>query len=304
MLRLASRAHPPRLCPKSNAATSLRRALSTKKQSPPPEEWKPLRDNSSEPLSWRFKLVSAVTMGGALAFFAYVVTKPKDKFSGRPTVPDLPMMPHHFIETVVLSSTETGPDSKLITIAVPPRLLPPLEPTDIITDQQAKYTKDVTGSPIWSLYVKNPDIQIERPYTPLEGINMVDGRMSFWVKKYKDGEMGRWLCGREFGDKVEIRGPVKTWPWQEEQWDEVIMVTCPIFEQTRAGLTVAFGTGIRWDWCNAVLPASTSYSIFTHSFDGRRHIAEAPALYPAPCILVSLCPPSAHIDESASKACT
>jgi cytochrome-b5 reductase len=85
--------------------------------------------------------------------------------------------------------------------------------------------------PIWSVYIKDDDIQVERPYTPLEGIDE-HGHMLFWVKKYEKGEVGRWLHSKHAGDIVEIRGPVKTWIWQEDTWDEIIMVCCDPFPPT------------------------------------------------------------------------
>lgn len=77
--------------------------------------------------------------------------------------------------------------------------------------------------PIWSIYIKDDDIQVERPFTPLEGMDS-EGRMKFWIKRYERGEVGRWLHSKKVGDKIEIRGPLKTWPWQEGEWDEVVMV--------------------------------------------------------------------------------
>jgi cytochrome-b5 reductase len=77
--------------------------------------------------------------------------------------------------------------------------------------------------PIWSVFIKDDDIQVERPYTPLEGIDE-HGRMLFWIKKYPKGEVGRWLHSKKVGDQVEFRGPLSTWPWNEDAWDEIVMV--------------------------------------------------------------------------------
>ena len=77
--------------------------------------------------------------------------------------------------------------------------------------------------PIWSIYVKDDDIQVERPFTPLEGIDS-EGRIKLWIKKYEKGEVARWLHSKQVGDKIEIRGPIKTWSWKENEWDEIVMV--------------------------------------------------------------------------------
>lgn len=127
-----------------------------------------------------------------------------------PTISDAFLSPTHFTPaTVVASEACIDPDTRLITLAVPPESLPPLEGSAF--------------APIWSIYVKDDDIQVERPYTPLEGIDE-DGRMKFWIKKYVHGEVGRWLHAKKPGDTIEIRGPLRTWPWQEDLWDEIIMV--------------------------------------------------------------------------------
>jgi len=73
------------------------------------------------------------------------------------------------------------------------------------------------------VFIKDDDIQVERPYTPLEGVDE-DGRMLFWIKQYEKGEVGRWLHSKKVGDTIEIRGPLKTWAWQDDTWDDVVMV--------------------------------------------------------------------------------
>jgi cytochrome-b5 reductase len=89
------------------------------------------------------------------------------------------------------------------------------------------YSPDENASsfePIWSIFVKDDDIQVERPYTPLFGIDET-GTIKLWVKKYSRGEVGRWLHSKKVGDTIEIRGPLKTFPYQlETKWDEVVMV--------------------------------------------------------------------------------
>lgn len=103
-----------------------------------------------------------------------------------------------------------NPDTRLITLTVPRQSLPDLQ--------------DASFSPIWSIFIKDDDIQVERPYTPLEGVD-AQGNMKLWIKKYPKGEVGRWLHSKAVGEQIEIRGPLKTWPWQMEQWDEIIMVS-------------------------------------------------------------------------------
>ena len=110
-----------------------------------------------------------------------------------------------------MSSESHGSDTKLIRLVVSPNLLPPDD------------VSDPSFHPIWSVFIKDDDIQVERPYTPLQGIDE-QGRMLFWIKKYPKGEVGRWLHSKAVGDQVELRGPLKTWSWKEDEWDEIIMV--------------------------------------------------------------------------------
>ncbi|KAF8901674.1 hypothetical protein CPB84DRAFT_1729588 [Gymnopilus junonius] len=113
----------------------------------------------------------------------------------------------HFVPSLVLSTEDSGPNSKLLKLAVPQCLIPPTNP-----------------GPIWSVYIKDDDIQVERAYTPLTGIDD-RGHMTFWIRRYPNGEVGRWLHAKRPGDKVELRGPLTTWPWKENTWDEVVMIS-------------------------------------------------------------------------------
>ncbi|KZT19294.1 riboflavin synthase domain-like protein [Neolentinus lepideus HHB14362 ss-1] len=150
-------------------------------------------------------------MGGVLASVAYLFFWP-DKPPGAPTKENAPLSSSYFTPAAITSSETTGPDSKLIELTFPSHLL-------------KSNAKDLSGfHPIWSIYVKDDDIQVERAYTPLEGIDH-DGHMKFWIKRYPDGEVGRWLHSKNVGDSLKIRGPVTTWNWKENEWDEVVMIS-------------------------------------------------------------------------------
>lgn len=124
--------------------------------------------------------------------------------------PKLPVLsPSQFVVTKLTSTEASGPDTKLVKIAAPPHLLPLTESND---------------ASIWSVFIKDDDIQVERAYTPLHGVDS-KGDMLFWIKKYPKGEVGRWIHSKNAGDKIEIRGPIKTWPWKDGLWDEVVMVS-------------------------------------------------------------------------------
>lgn len=126
-----------------------------------------------------------------------------------PTSATEPLSPSHFTPLTLTASTACTPYTKLLTFSLPAHL---------ISNEAERRTP-----PIFSIYVKDSDIQVERPYTPLDGID-AQGRMRFWVKRYQGGEVGRWLHERKVGDVVEVRGPVINWDWKDGVWDEIVMV--------------------------------------------------------------------------------
>ncbi|OCH92887.1 ferredoxin reductase-like C-terminal NADP-linked domain-containing protein [Obba rivulosa] len=134
-----------------------------------------------------------------------------DNSRSAPTYENSLLSSRHFTPvTVTASEPCPDPNTRLITLTVPPQSIPPQD--------------DALASPIWSIFIKDDDIQVERPYTPLEGIDE-HGRMKFWIKQYPKGEVGRWLLSKNVGDRIEIRGSIKTWPWKDETWDEIVMIS-------------------------------------------------------------------------------
>ncbi|TFK92209.1 ferredoxin reductase-like protein [Polyporus arcularius HHB13444] len=150
-----------------------------------------------------------VGLGGSVVVASYFLWP--DSSRAAPTKENALLSPTHFTP-VTVTSTEPCPDTntRLMTLTAPQQSIPSLE--------------EAAFEPIWSIYIKDDDIQVERPFTPLEGMDS-EGRMKFWVKRYEKGEVGRWLHSKKPGDKIEIRGPLKTWPWREDEWDEVIMIS-------------------------------------------------------------------------------
>jgi len=122
----------------------------------------------------------------------------------------LPLEPSRFTPTKLVSSEACqDPNYKTIELQLPNSAHPISPP-----------------KPIWSTCIKDHDIQIERPFTPL---NLFDGsgQLKYWVKRYEHGEMGRWLSSQPVGQSVEIRGPIQTLDWSREdgQWDHVLMIS-------------------------------------------------------------------------------
>ncbi|KAF8505685.1 hypothetical protein F5888DRAFT_1791692 [Russula emetica] len=131
------------------------------------------------------------------------------KYRGSPTFNHRPLSPSYFIPVTISENSQVGPDLAVLTLSVPP-------------DSRSSDESDTLLDPIWSIFIKDDDIQVERPYTPLFGID--EGVIKLWVKRYSRGEVGRWLHSKQAGDTIEIRGPLKTFPFREGEWDEVVML--------------------------------------------------------------------------------
>jgi NADPH-dependent ferric siderophore reductase len=132
--------------------------------------------------------------------------------------------PSYFIPVTVSENSQAGPDLAVLTLSIPSDSLP----SDKLTSSL---------DPIWSIFIKDDDIQVERPYTPLFGIDE-EGVIKLWVKRYPRGEVGRWLHSKQAGDTIEIRGPLKTFPFHQGKWDEVVMVCFPLTRRAHTFLNL------------------------------------------------------------------
>lgn len=83
---------------------------------------------------------------------------------------------------------------------------------------------------IHHICVKSPDLQIERPYTPINDVQK-DGVMKIVVKRVKGGEVGRHIHSLREGDKIEIRGPIRTCQIPIDEYDHITTIS------TGTGLT-------------------------------------------------------------------
>ncbi|KND04816.1 uncharacterized protein SPPG_00519 [Spizellomyces punctatus DAOM BR117] len=78
------------------------------------------------------------------------------------------------------------------------------------------------GIPVPShVIVKDDTCQIARAYTP---VTYVRGHFDLLVKEYENGSVSRFLHGVKLGDKVEIRGPIITLPYEANAVDEIGMI--------------------------------------------------------------------------------
>lgn len=80
---------------------------------------------------------------------------------------------------------------------------------------------------IYAYNVKEPHIQVERAYTPLYALARPDSRvLQLLVKRYRDGEVSRYLHRVRQGTDVSLRGPEVTWQLRDDAPlpEEIVMV--------------------------------------------------------------------------------
>ena len=138
MLRLASRAHPavpriPRHAPSGRFYSTQTRASSNAGSS-----------------------ALLIGLGGSALVASYFLWP--DHSRAAPTKANALLSPTHFTPVTVASSEPCpDPNTRLMTLTVPRQSIPSLE--------------EAAFQPIWSIYIKDDDIQVERPFTPLEGMD-------------------------------------------------------------------------------------------------------------------------------------
>jgi cytochrome-b5 reductase len=146
----------------------------------------------------RFRWLTPVLGLSALGAAAYTVWPYLDEKK-------LPMSAMHFVPLPIKRIEPLNANSALFTFDLPAKMKP--------------FSAEVNANAIESVYVVQPDIQIQRPYTPLDASafgEAGDSEFQLLVKRYDDGEMSKWLHRRQPGDEVKFRGPVPTWTWRPE----------------------------------------------------------------------------------------
>ena len=178
--------------------TTLRRGLSSPPNPPPTHK--------------RLVTITVAFLAGTSFYFFL-----PDPTQAAPTLEKAPLSPRYFTPSTVSSNEESGPNTKLLRLSVSPEVIAASDPSGFRT--------------IWSVFIKDDDIQVERPYTPLYGLDE-HGQMLFWIKKYPKGEVGRWLHTKTPGEKIEFRAPLSTWNWKDDTWDEVVFVSRCIYHSS------------------------------------------------------------------------
>ncbi|KLT39276.1 hypothetical protein CC85DRAFT_305182 [Cutaneotrichosporon oleaginosum] len=151
--------------------------------------------------------------------------------------PASPLNPQVYSEHPVASVTPVGPAHVELVVRVPeseraqfgadavvfsPYGVPP-------RPHAAPYVHTEGAAPpgtvvVQHVMVKNPDLMIERAYTPVNDVG-ADGEMRLVVKRVRGGEVGRLVHSRQAGDSVGLRGPVTTFAIAPPDYDRIVMIS-------------------------------------------------------------------------------
>lgn len=130
-----------------------------------------------------------------------------------------PLCYSYFIPLPLHSITKLNNESSIFELELPPSLLP----------DSALYPEP-TDTPFQAVYIRQPELQIQRAYTPLsldcfETPEQTQAKrlIRFLVKRYHDGEVSSYLHRLRVGDDVFVRGPVRTWTIPEH--DKLVFVS-------------------------------------------------------------------------------
>ncbi|EPS40665.1 hypothetical protein H072_5464 [Dactylellina haptotyla CBS 200.50] len=146
-----------------------------------------------------------------------------------------PINPHTFTHYTVTSTTPLSPSSSLISLSPKRHTKPPPSFWSIINSEG-----------IWSIQIKQPQLQIQREYTPLphslssnpEDESPADqNRLDIFVRAVNGGELSHYLLSRKPGDLIEVRGPLISYIWTPAD-------SAPEEQDIRNVVFIAGGTGI------------------------------------------------------------
>ncbi|WVQ99303.1 hypothetical protein IAU59_006435 [Kwoniella sp. CBS 9459] len=141
-----------------------------------------------------------------------------------------PITPHLYSNQPVVSTKLITPQHKLITVDIPPKSKEfferPYRTDGSLADVDTPGESESEGGEvvIQHMMIKSPDIQIERPYTPIND-PVKDGNVRMVVKRVRGGEVGRVVHSLKGGDEVGIRGPIPTFSIYPNRYDRIIMIS-------------------------------------------------------------------------------
>lgn len=143
-----------------------------------------------------------------IIWVAYMITGRGGNEGGETTLAN-----NEFVKYKIVKKMKISEDVELIEFKGPERSM-----------LQPKYAEYWDGHRMFSVHIRQPDVQVVRAYTPLPVYMMqdVDGKdplvkIISWdtdyngfcmiIKKYENGEVAKWIQSLPIGTDVDIRGP-------------------------------------------------------------------------------------------------
>ncbi|WWD17413.1 hypothetical protein CI109_101854 [Kwoniella shandongensis] len=162
----------------------------------------------------------------ALAFLGLSLTLPAS-FYFFTSSSNSALSPQIYTDQKITATKSLTPQHKLIAVAVPPSskqyFEKPYKVDGTLSDSYVGGT-GVGEVVVQHMMIKSPDIQIERPYTPINDA-VKDGEVRMVVKRVKGGEVGRVVHNAQPGGEVGIRGPIPTFSIVPGDYDKIIMIS-------------------------------------------------------------------------------
>ncbi|EWC44558.1 hypothetical protein DRE_06639 [Drechslerella stenobrocha 248] len=159
---------------------------------------------ASPPSSPRRRPLAISVVSAASLFAGYI------GYTYLPSEPTTPINPYTFTPYILTARTALSPSSALLTLAPQHAPSPPTP---------AHFWPTIRAAGLWSVQVKQPQLQIQREYTPLppiDGKNPADSdELRLFVRAVPAGEVSGYLLAQTLGDTVYLRGPVVTYAWPE-----------------------------------------------------------------------------------------
>ncbi len=183
-----------------------------------------------------------------------------------------------------------------------------LSPTTSLFEIRPQHACKETQLPLHirlqSLQIKQPELQIQRHYTPL---SVIGPNHQFIVRRYPEGEVSRYLHRLPIASEVEIRGPVIDME-SNQSWDEIrlfaggtgIAVAMQLLEQIPSRTKLSLFYSVRspeeilfMKQLTGVLDRNVEVKCFVDS--ERRVITKADIPPPAKDCLSIVCGPEGYV---------
>ncbi|KAK3370181.1 hypothetical protein B0H63DRAFT_486391 [Podospora didyma] len=117
-----------------------------------------------------------------------------------------PLNEHSFVPFTIISREQVSPTSFILTVEPKGRAHPAHPSNESVIKGGWDYG-------LWSVEIKQPQLQVAREYTPLPSLHgeekedIAHARLRFLVRKVNNGEVSSYLSRLAVGDEVELRGP-------------------------------------------------------------------------------------------------